>query len=293
MINLIQKIMESSHNKQNTTYTRQAYHAGSWYESNPTELNETLSEYLAAAKADKDNSQSSSPQPPAAPRAVIAPHAGCSYSGPVAGYAYQALAEALQRHRDNAETQTVTMTIVVLHPSHHVYLDGCAISGASSIATPLGDLLVDASLRMELMNEYKGEFEVMEKNVDEREHSGEMQYPFVQKVLLDAWGDNKNGNGVGTGHGSKNVMSPTLRILPIMVGALSNSRENQYGKLLAPFLARRSVFTVISSDFCHWGKRFGYSPTTPPDHVKAPSSIKEIYQYVSETGRGDICFHVV
>ena len=61
------------------------------------------------------------------PRGVIAPHAGYSYSGLTAAYAYANLREALMRGWSG--------TVVVLHPSHHTYLDGCAISGTSHIFT--------------------------------------------------------------------------------------------------------------------------------------------------------------
>ena len=243
---------------QSNRYIREAYHAGKWYKSDPTELNATLSEYLTAAEMELNNSGESNMR---IPRGVIAPHAGFSYSGPTAAYAYNALGEALK---------TWCGTVVVLHPSHHLYLDGCAVSGATTIETPLGDLTIDESLRSELLN--TGHFSVMDQETDQREHSGEMQYPYIAKMFLDC------SKGTGTTGGNK---SSTRRILPIMVGGLSNSQENHFGQILATFLARENVFTVISSDFCHWGQRFGYNPTSPPDHIKAPSSIKEIYQYVS------------
>jgi len=56
------------------------------------------------------------------PRACICPHAGFQYSGPTAAFSFLALEEAVQKNLS-------LRTIVVLHPSHHVYLDGCAISG--------------------------------------------------------------------------------------------------------------------------------------------------------------------
>ena len=47
-------------------------------------------------------------------------------------------------------------------------------------------------------------------------------------------------------------------LVPIMVGALSEASEARYGKLLAPYLADPANLFVISSDFCHWGERFGF-----------------------------------
>lgn len=42
-------------------------------------------------------------------------------------------------------------------------------------------------------------------------------------------------------------------IVPILVGALSENKEHEYGKLLSKYLADPSNLFVISSDFCHWG----------------------------------------
>jgi AmmeMemoRadiSam system protein B len=229
-------------------YTRKAYHAGSWYQSNPDHLHETLSGYLKKAETEGTINGDS------IPRGIIAPHAGFSYSGNTAGHAYNGLRLALEKGWRG--------TVLVLHPSHHVYLDGCAVSGATSIKTPLGDLLVDQLFRRELLN--TGEFSVMNKETDEKEHSGEMQYPFIAKAFFDS-----------------TVESSSMLVLPIMIGAISDAQEGHFGRILGKFLAREKVFTVISSDFCHWGKRFGYTPTTPPDHIKAPDSIKEIFEYVS------------
>jgi hypothetical protein len=87
----------------------------------------------------------------------------------------------------------------------------------------------------------------MSKRVDEDEHSIEMQLPYIHKVL---------------GHKAR-----TVKVVPIMVGSISVERERFYGELLAPYLADPSNLFVISSDFCHWGKRFRYcfySDATPP-----------------------------
>lgn len=48
-------------------------------------------------------------------------------------------------------------------------------------------------------------------------------------------------------------------IVPILVGSIPPDVEATYGKLLAPYLADPQNLFVISSDFCHWGKRFSYT----------------------------------
>jgi Predicted dioxygenase len=279
--------------EQRQQYIREAYHAGSWYEDNPTHLDTTLTSFLSEAAAAGEDEQSSTGgglgDPKIGrrmPRGVIVPHAGYRYSGPTAAYAYSSLLmEGLLN--DASWSAGTTTTIVVLHPSHHEYLDGCAISGASWIKTPLGDLAVDESLRSELLA--TGEFSVMRKTTDEREHSGEMQYPFLQKIILDATTtirkkQEQQEKKQGRDSTTTTTTTMPIRVLPIMVGAIHSAQEIHFGKVLAPYLSRPQVLTVISSDFCHWGRRFGYTPTSPPDHIKMNKSIKDIHEYVSTVG---------
>lgn len=48
-------------------------------------------------------------------------------------------------------------------------------------------------------------------------------------------------------------------IVPILVGSISPDVEATYGEILAPYLADSQNLFVVSSDFCHWGKRFSYT----------------------------------
>ena len=106
--------------KKKEPYNRKAYHAGSWYDQNPDELNENLTKFMNAAEQEITQLKKKGAEV-GIPRGVISPHAGYSYSGPTAAFAYVALTEAL--------CSGLVCTILVLHPSHRVYLDGCAISG--------------------------------------------------------------------------------------------------------------------------------------------------------------------
>lgn len=238
----------------NKLYFRRAYHAGSWYEDETHALNQTLERFLISANENIEPSQQEK-----IPRGIISPHAGFRYSGPTAAFGFQSLKEAFIKHNS-------PIIVIVLHPSHHVYLDRCAVSGATSIQTPLGDIPVNNSIREELLQ--TGEFAIMTKETDEKEHSGEMQYPFIQKVFLDA----KESLG--------NDCNLSLQVLPIMVGAIETEQEQAFGKLLSAILARSDVFTVVSSDFCHWGRRFGFAPTHPPDQMNVTQSFKEIHEYI-------------
>ena len=110
-------------------YFRRAHHAGSWYSDSPKELDTMLSSFLENAQIELNTAATTATATTttttttttAIPRSVVVPHAGYSYSGKAAAFSYLALKEAVQL----GEIET----IVVLHPSHHVRLNGCAISG--------------------------------------------------------------------------------------------------------------------------------------------------------------------
>lgn len=263
--NIDQNHTTGTKNKRSTKvgnlYRRHAYHAGSWYDNEKDTLNQTLQKYLDNAESDlksKRNNDSNennndltittSSSSSSSFRAVIVPHAGYRFSGPTAAYSYYTLQQALLKA--NKERNKIRH-ILVLHPAHHIYLNGCAVSGASYLETPLGNLHVDNELRNEILNlsSKHDDFQIMKQHEDEEEHSGEMQYPYLAKILFSQENHNQQTNN--------NIPS----VLPIMCGALSNEQEQYYGQLLAPIIARSDVICVISSDFCHWGSRFRYQPT--------------------------------
>jgi hypothetical protein len=101
----------------------------------------------------------------------------------------------------------------------------------------------------------------MSKSVDEHEHSGEMQYPYIAKILDET-----------------NKLS-SIKVLPVMCGNISSSQEEEYGKILAPIVGRSNVLCVISTDFCHWGSRFHYQPG--PGNTDS----MEIHEYIRELDR--------
>ncbi|KAF9203023.1 Protein memo1 [Haplosporangium sp. Z 27] len=117
--------------------------------------------------------------------------------------------------------------------------DSFPIEGLRAIIapTPLGDLIIDQEVNKAL---YKtGQFEHMSHQTDEDEHSIEMHLPYVYKVF-------------------ENQMDK-VKIVPILVGALTESTERQFGKLLAPYLDDPENLFIVSTDFCHWGQRFSYT----------------------------------
>jgi len=123
--------------------------------------------------------------------------------------------------------------VFVLGPSHHVYLDHCALSACAYYSTPLGKLTLDTDVLKEI---YKSgeKFGWMSLDTDEDEHSIEMHLPYIYKVL----------DLVGK------VCS--VKVVPIMVGAINTNKEKAYGEVLAKYLRDPENVFVISSDFCHW-----------------------------------------
>jgi AmmeMemoRadiSam system protein B len=71
--------------------------------------------------------------------------------------------------------------VFLLGPSHHYYLDTCALSRCKTYETPLGDLKLDLATIAEL--EKTGKFKHMDRSADEEEHSLEMHLPYIYKML--------------------------------------------------------------------------------------------------------------
>ena len=126
--------------------------------------------------------------------------------------------------------------IFILGPSHHHYTKICELSRHALYSTPIGPLKLDTEVIASLRA--TKEFHDMTTEVDEDEHSIEMQLPFMAYMMKDA--------------------KQPFTIVPILVGALSTSGEKKFGDLLSPYFADPDNFFIISSDFCHWGARFRY-----------------------------------
>ncbi|KAL5114966.1 hypothetical protein ACEQ8H_007139 [Pleosporales sp. CAS-2024a] len=210
---------------------RTASHAGSWYTANGKQLSQQLDGWLAAVPSSTTPIGTASSQqgavaiPTPHARAIIAPHAGYSYSGPAAAWAYKSADWA------NAKR------VFLLGPSHHHYLPGAATTGCDKYATPLGELMVDTALVQEIKSSWG--LETMSQDVDEAEHSLEMHLPYIYKML--------------------SLTPSSVALVPIMIGNTSASAESKIGGYLAPYLVDAANVFVISSDFCHWGSRFRYT----------------------------------
>ncbi|KAK4187811.1 protein MEMO1 [Podospora australis] len=211
----------------NVMGTRDASHAGSWYDDDDQVLSKELDEFLSRVP----NTLNNSDLPVSGARVIIAPHAGYSYSGPCAAWAYKAL------------DLKPAKRIFVLGPSHTYYLRGCALTTFSKYATPFGDLVVDQTTTNELRQ--TGKFSDMPTRRDVEEHSLEMHLPLLWKRLEQTFGS-----------GSENYPP----VIPILVGDGSEAEEKAFGQILSPYLKDPNTAWIVSSDFCHWGSRFSYRP---------------------------------
>jgi AmmeMemoRadiSam system protein B len=109
---------------------------------------------------------------PDTPKAIIAPHAGYVYSGPIAANAYASLRHARDRIR----------RVVLLGPAHRVFVRGLAIPSAAAFAAPLGTVPIDRAAldRASTLSQV-----VVNDNAHALEHSLEVHLPFLQSVLRD------------------------------------------------------------------------------------------------------------
>lgn len=136
--------------------------AGLFYPADAAVLAATVAELLAAAPAARSGS--------AAPKAIIAPHAGYIYSGATAARAYTLLQPLRGQIR----------RVVLLGPTHRVAVRGLAVPGVTHFRTPLGDIPLDGQAIAAL----RGLPQVVVSDpAHAQEHSLEVHLPFLQTVL--------------------------------------------------------------------------------------------------------------
>ena len=193
-----------------TESVRRASVAGSWYPDEAASLAAGVERYLAEAHVDATPS----------PRAVVAPHAGLMYSGPVAAYSYKAAG------------RTRYATIVLVGPSHFVSFQGVSIWPHGAWQVPSGRVAVDESLAASIASAAPGL--VLERpDAHGREHSLELQLPFVAHI----W--------------------PAAAIVPLVMGRQTRETAFALGDAVAVAIgsrptARGDVLLVASSDLSHY-----------------------------------------
>ena len=183
--------------------------AGTWYEGNPKTLTRAVDAYMDLAVL---------PELPGEVIAVIAPHAGHIYSGPVAGYAFAAIRG---RNPDR---------VAVISPMHQPYSEPLLTTAHDAYSTPLGNIPVDrdalAILDREL-NQTLG-FGITPV-LHDREHSLEIELPFLQRALTS-----------------------DFKLIPIMIRSQSKKTAAMLGRALASLLKDQDAILVASTDLSHF-----------------------------------------
>jgi AmmeMemoRadiSam system protein B len=184
---------------------RPAAVAGTWYPGSAADLQADVDRYLESAGE--------------GPRlrnlvAIIAPHAGLMYSGPVAAYAYRQL-----RDRD-------VRRVVLVGPSHFVGFDGVALYADGAFDSPLGAARIDQELAERLLSASPVVHD--DRRPHRREHSLEMQLPFLRRV------------------------APHATIVPLLVGKQTAETARRLGDALALVVHDDRALLVASSDLSHY-----------------------------------------
>jgi AmmeMemoRadiSam system protein B len=183
---------------------RRAAVAGTFYPESRGVLEAQVRDYLEQA-----------PHPTelvARPKALIVPHAGYVYSGPIAAAAYARLAAACED----------IQRVVLLGPAHRVVLRGLAVPAADSFATPLGEVEVDRAAVTRALD-------LPQVSESDRahalEHSLEVQLPFLQTLL------------------------PGFRLVPFAVG---DATAAQVAEVIELLWGGVETLVVVSSDLSHY-----------------------------------------
>lgn len=183
--------------------------AGQWYSGSPQALAKSVDGYLSAAQL---------PELAGQVVAVIAPHAGHVYSGPVAGYAFRAV-----------QGKTYDL-VAMVSPMHRYYPEQLLTSAHKAYGTPLGAVPIDAQAVSEVDAALKASLGFgLSAAAYDSEHSLEIELPFLQRALAGEF-----------------------KLLPVMVRDPAPEVTRPLGLALARALRGRSALLVASTDLSHF-----------------------------------------
>jgi len=149
--------------------------------------------------------------------ALVSPHAGLVYSGKVAGEGYRLL-----------KNQNIN-NIIILAPSHFEYFEGGTIYDGSAYSTPMGEITINSEMSNELV---ESSAQLNYSSVGHgREHSLEVQLPFLQMVLTD-----------------------DFEIVPIVIGDIDMAIASDIASVISDSVNRlnSNVLVIASTDLSHF-----------------------------------------
>jgi len=184
---------------------RKPVYAGLFYDGRYEILSHQIDQMLQNAPAQKAYSPSII--------GLIAPHAGYVYSGQVAAYAYNQI-----KGQDYSR-------VIILGPSHRFGFQGCSIYTKGGYKTPLGVVSVDESFA-KLLSKVSGYRYVAQAHT--KEHSIEVQIPFIQKTL------------------------PQAKIVPIVMGYCTKETINTLSEALIKVVDDKNTLIIASTDLSHY-----------------------------------------
>jgi hypothetical protein len=222
---------------------RPAAVAGTWYPGTAGALTRDIDAYLEAAA-----------EPPRGRvDAIMAPHAGLMFSGPVGAYAYRAAAGSAPYD-----------AVVLVGPSHFVGFDGVALYPSGAFDSPLGAVPIDEALGVELMK--ASAIVQPHPSAHRREHSLEMQLPFLRRL----W--------------------PSTPIVPLLMGYQTRATIEALAAALTSAGSDRRLLLAASTDLSHY---FDAATAADLDaHVRAavdafdPDSLFARFEQYPEGERG-------
>lgn len=183
---------------------RPAAVAGSFYTSDAAALTSEIEAFLARAAHDPNGARP--------PKAIIAPHAGYMYSGPIAASIYARL----------APLRGVVERVILAGPAHRAYVRGVAVPACDAFASPLGVVTIDLETVARLREK---PFVEVSDRAHALEHSLEVHVPFLQSVL------------------------GSFRLVPLVVGDAS---PREMGAVFDSAWGGRETLIVVSSDLSHY-----------------------------------------
>jgi AmmeMemoRadiSam system protein B len=246
LLNMLQFIRNKENKMSANIDVRPSPIAGQWYPGDPEQLSRSVDRYIHDATLPKLNGEVI---------AIITPHAGHIYSGPVAGYAFAAIKDM------NPEL------VAVVSPMHYPYNEPLLTTAHEAYQTPLGIIPVDIAAVEALNHQLEDQLGYGLSYVRrDREHSLEIELPFLQRSI-----------------------ATSFKLLPLMVRDQGHKVPHVLGQCLAKTLRGRNVLLVASTDLSHFYPQ-DIANQLDAEMLKAIQSFDpDLVIQTEEEGRGFAC----